>query len=385
MDSSVKKTTGKTISYDKLTEGWFSARKILSYNRHLMAITGKRSTGKSTGVALFLLMEYRRTGQGWIYTRRTKDETQLTCADWFNNACDILNGYIETECHVLYKGGFYYYVEGSLETVDDEGNTVPRKDLYEKVCGRAIPLSQQQKYKGSNFSAFDWIVYDEFIAFEGGSPYLGGYSNPLQEYRMLMSLFETADRGIGIAHRNAVKIFCLGNNDSYYNPIYTAIGADKFLRSDTKILAPKDEEWIVQQLTAEDAPMAEDYKNSVGYKLADARTKEYAYENMNKEQGDSQFVCKLKVTMHPVFNASFDGYKMAVYQYSQGFYVVAGTAPGVHNYALTMKDHTPDRTLTYGAYGFTLQQFKKNYSDGFVRFENMKCKVCFDSYFKFIQ
>lgn len=380
-----EKTTHKAVSYDKLTEGWFSVRKAISFGRHLMAITGKRSTGKSTGVALFLLMEYRRTGQGWIYTRRTKDETQLTCADWFDNACDILNGVLATECHVLYKGGSYYYVEGPLEEMDEDGNSVPRKDLYNTVCGRAIPLSQQQKYKGSNFSKFDWLVYDEFIAFEGGSPYLGGYNNPLLEYKMLMSLYETMDRGIGIAHRNAVKIFCLGNNDSYFNPIYNAVGADKFLRSDTKILAPKGEEWLIQQLTPEDAPNAEDYKETVGYKLADSRTKEYAYENINREDKESQFVQKLKVTMHPVFNATFDGYQMCVYQYSQGFYVQPGKAPGLHTYALTLKDHRPDVTLTYGAYGFALQQFKKNYSDGFVRFENMKCKVCFDSYFKFIQ
>ena len=62
----------KIPKYDKLVEGWFSLRRPLSYNRHFITITGKRSTGKSTGTSLFILLNFLETGQGWIYTRRTK-------------------------------------------------------------------------------------------------------------------------------------------------------------------------------------------------------------------------------------------------------------------------------------------------------------------------
>lgn len=388
MHHDTKKVRSGIPSYDVLTEGWFSARPVINYGRHLMCVTGKRTSGKSTGVSLWLLLEYLKTGKGWIYTRRTKDETQLTAPDWFDNACDIINAYLpkEQEKHVLYKGGKYYFVEGPLKEIDEEGNEKERSNLYDddKICGIAIPLSQQQKYKGSNFSWVNYIVYDEFVVFEGSSPYLGGYANPILEYRMLMSLYQTADRGVGVPYRNEVKIFCLGNNDSYATPIYSALGVDKYIRSDTHFLAPKNEEWVVQQLRQEDTEKLKDYKDSVSYKLADSRTREYAFENVAKEEADVHFVKKLQVTMHPMFNARFDGYDMTVYQYSQGLYVKPGKASGVHTYALTLKDHTPDRTLTCGSYGFPLQRMKQEYSDGYVTFENRKCKMCFDSYFKFV-
>ena len=76
--------------YDKITKGWFSLTPCLNYNRHMMIITGQRSTGKSTGTAIYLLMDWLENKHGWIYTRRTKDETDLTCDTWFDNAADIL-------------------------------------------------------------------------------------------------------------------------------------------------------------------------------------------------------------------------------------------------------------------------------------------------------
>ena len=45
-------------SYDELTKGWFSLRRLLSYNRHLLGAIGMRSSGKSTGVSLWLLIDF---------------------------------------------------------------------------------------------------------------------------------------------------------------------------------------------------------------------------------------------------------------------------------------------------------------------------------------
>ncbi len=370
------------LNYDKLTRGWFSARKAVSYNRHLMAITGKRSTGKSTGVAIFLICEYYRTGQGWIYVRRTKDTTDLTCKDWFDNACDIINAEYNIGVKVTCKGGFYYISDKSDIIVDDSEEEIliePQRE--EHVAGRVIPLSLQQKFKGSNLSMFDWIVYDEFIAFAGES-YLGTSNDIIREYKALMSLYETADRGIGIAHRNAVKIFCLGNNDSYYNPVYIALGADKYLRTDTKILSPKGEEWLVQQLAPEDAPNAEEYKDSVGYKLADARTRAYAYEN--KADQDNNFIENVEGSLKALFCLVFDGFKMTVYQYKDGLFVAPGQHTMSQTIALTKADHTPDYRLATGFNGYEIRQLRKLYEDGHVRFKDQKCKYCIDNYFKFV-
>lgn len=366
-----RKERWKIPSYDAMTEGWFSLRKPLSYNRHLVTVTGKRSTGKSTNTALYILLDFLKNGRGWVYTRRTKDESDLTAPSWFDNAVGIINRHIKDEADRIvmeYKGG-KYYVDG-------------------KEAGLAVPLSLQQKYKSANMSMLDWLIYDEFIIFEGGS-YLGGSANMLKEYHALMSLRETMDRGIGIAHRDKVVIIALGNNESYFNPIYMAVGADRFIRVDTHYLAPKGEEWLVVQLTPEDATEAENYKNTVGYKLADERTRQYAYENRSREESDtSDFVMKMSVKTRELCNLIWDGYEMIMCaDFSAGLcYVKHGRREELPDYALTFEDHRPNYMLMLngGSEGY-LATLKSYYNAGSVRFENHQCKRAIDNFYKFVK
>lgn len=356
--------------YDNLTKGWFSLRKPLSYGRHFIAITGKRSTGKSTGTSLYILMNYLETDKGWIYTRRTKDEMDVTAPTWFDNAVEILNSYITDKADkikVEYQGGTYY-VNGV-------------------EAGIAIPLSLQQKYKSTNLSFADFIIYDEFIAFEG-TGYLGGATNPLKEFRAILSLFQSTDRTVGEAFRNEVVIIALGNNDSLFNPLYMGLGVDKFIRTDTHFLAPKGEEWVVMQMKSEDAEEAEAYKDSVGYKLSDERTRDYAYENLSKEEtAKTTFVQKITTPLKQLCNLHFDGYDMIMsVNYREGFvYISRGHVEGMPDYALTVADHRPNYTLTlHGGNQGYLGLLRQMYDTGAIRFENLKCKFCIDNFFKFV-
>lgn len=355
----------KLPSYEKLTteRGWFSMTPILSRGRHLNVITGKRSTGKSTGAALYILMDYLKTGKGWIYSRRTKDETDLTCFSWFDNAVDILREE-GVDVSVEYRGG-HYYVNG-------------------EEAGRAIPLSLQQKSKGDNLSAYNWIIYDEFISFD--RRYLGGRENPLFEYQALMSLYQTADRGIGVAHRNEVKIIALGNSDSYYNPIYMAVGIDRYLTLETHFLAPKDEEWVVEQLRADDAMAAEDYKNSVSYKLSDERTKDYAYENIAREQTENEFVEKRNEPMDAVCNLIYDGTEMGMhFSWRDGIFYIDNNKVNKKTYALTTGDHKPAYWLAAGNNSVEeIRQLKMLYQQGRVRFSSPRVKFCIDNYLHYV-
>lgn len=371
---------GLKLNYDKLTKGWFSMRRITSYNRPFMCITGKRSTGKSTGVAIWLICEFYRTEQGWVYTRRTKDTSELTCSDWFDNACAIINAEYNIGLRITCKGGYYRLSDKSdITDINDDTGEETRE---ETICGRVVPLSLQQKVKGSNLSMFDWLVYDEFVAFRG-ERYLGKSNDPIYEYDAIHSLAETIDRGVGVAHRNAVKVICLGNNESFYNPMYIATGADRFIRTDTKILSPKNVDWIVQQLTPEDAINAEDYKDTSLYRLASARTRAYAYENEAKEADGAFIENHDKDTLTAVFEGVFDGFHFIVYSYNDGLYVSPGTRPGLKCFALTNADHTPDYHLPFSFDGYEILQLKVMYTKGKVRFKDRKSKYCIDNYFKF--
>lgn len=356
--------------YDNLVRGWFSLRKPLSYNRHFIAITGKRSTGKSTGTSLYILLHFLLHGKGWIYTRRTKDEMDVTAPSWFDNAVSILNSYITDEAHKIkleYKGGIYT-VNGVF-------------------AGYAIPLSLQQKYKSTNLSFANFIVYDEFIAFEG-SGYLGTATNPLKEFRAILSLYQSADRDVGKAFRNEVIIIALGNNDSLFNPLYMGLGVDRYIRTDTHFLAPKGEEWVVMQMRGEDAAEAEAYKESVGYKLSDERTREYAYENLSREETAARtFVEKVTKPLKELCNMHYDGLAMILcVDYAEGYcYVKHGQREGLKDYALTTADHRPNYllTLTGGSEGF-LSVLKTFYNAGAIKFESAKCKYAVDNFYKFV-
>lgn len=354
----------KLPSYEKLTEGWFSMTPILSRGRHLNIITGKRSTGKSTGCALYILMYYLKTGKGWVYCRRTKDELDLTCQNYFSNACDILKMH-GVEVEVIYKGG-RYYVNG-------------------EEAGRAIPLSLQAKYKSDNLSMYDWLIYDEFIAFNK-SGYLGGKDNLLFEYRALMSLFQSMDRSVGKAHRNEVKIVALGNSDSYFNPIYMAIGADRYLNLDTHFLCPKGEEYVIQQLRSEDAIEAEDYKNSVAYKLSDSRTKAYAFENKAIEEEATAFIEKRNEPMDAICNLLYEGIKMGVhYSWRDGIFYVDNNEVNAKTYALTNGDHSPAYWLASGPNSVEeIKQLKMLYAQGRVKFSNKKVYWCICNYLHYV-
>ena len=348
--------------YNEITDGWFSVTPILSYSRYLNIITGRRSSGKSTGVAIFLLLDFLENGHHFLYTRRTEDETQLTAPAWFDNAAQILtdNG---IQCIVKYEKGTY--------------------KVNDIEAGKAIPLSQQQKHKGSNLSLVYWIVYDEFLSFDGR--YLGSKSDPLREYRFLMSLYQTCDRGIGTAYRNEVKIFCLGNSDTYYNPIYMSLGIDRLIRTDTHFLAPKNELWVVEQVRESDTPASKEYKQSVGYLLSDQRTKDYAYENLAvQETCDKAFIKRINKPMMSLYNFVYNGEKFGVYASYQDGYIYVSTVPNMgKTYALDLDDHRPNYLLARSNTPM-IRQLKNCYIGGQIYFENMKLKYCIDNYLRFV-
>lgn len=358
-------------SYDALTEGWFSLRPMLSYNVHLLFAVGMRSAGKSTGVSLWLLMWFLNTQQGWIYCRRDKDEVDETADSWFDNAAAILNEYIteeEDRIEVIYQGG-RYHVNGML-------------------AGISVSLKKQQKLKSKNLSWVKWQVYDEAIT-QDGRGYIGGSADPEKEYDYLMSLRTTADRKIGLAYRDEVVVICLANNESYFNPIFFATGADKYIRNDTHFLHPKGEEWVVQQMREEDSPNAAKFKDTVAYKLASRRMRQRDFENKNDMQvQNSEFIVKITKPIQTYCNLHFRGYHMQMKVDAKAgiCYICKGSQEGVPDYALSLPDHRPNYMLIIGKQageGYLLH-LKTFYRAGMVYYENIKCKMAIDTFFGFI-
>lgn len=345
---------------------FYNPTKILSYGKVLNFSQGSRSIGKSTGFAIMLLLDYIKNKHMFIYVRRTEDETQLTAPTYFDNALDILRSKGQEIGEFSYNGGRYY--------------------LDGEICGYAIPLSLQQKYKSSNYSQVFWIIYDEFMKMPGGSSYLGGRTNSMAEVEAMTSLYQTVDRGIGRAYRNETRIVFIGNAGTFFNPFYVNYGVDKYLRPDTKYLAPKNDIYVVE-LTGE-TEATKEIRESYGFKMSTEKTKAYAYENKFADTfGNACFIAHEPIgTRTPLINLSYEGDIYGIYMYEAlGFlYIGHKQVEGRKILSLTTDDHRPNYLLISNWRGHPVTTLiKEMYDKGCLRFSDMKCKMVIDFYLKY--
>lgn len=344
---------------------FYNPTRLLSYGRPLNFTIGSRSIGKSTGWAIKLIKDFMEKGRMFIYVRRTQDETQLTAPGYFDNAVDILRGF-GYDIKDFYYQGEKYYLNGEL-------------------CGFAIPLSLQQKYKSANYSRVFYILYDEFMVMPGGSRYLGGATNASFEVEAMTSLYQTVDRGIGRAFRNETIIIFVGNAGTFFNPFFINYGVDRFLRPDTKYLAPKGQIYVLEMTTETEA--TKDIKQSNGYLMSSEKTKAYAYDNAFADlSGDAFIVKDPKGSRNRLCNLSYEGHKYGVYMYPEAGYLYINhrEADGLQTIALTTDDHRPNYLMIKSWHGHPVTNLiKQMYDLGSIRFSDYKCKLVIDFYLRY--
>lgn len=359
-DKNVNILTKKPAPMEEVYGIFYNPRKALSYGRSNIFSVGSRSIGKSTGWAIELLDRYSKTGDGWIYTRRTKDELLETAETWFDNAFEILTDFWHPVPHIHYKGGIFY--------TDDN-----------KVAGHAIGLSVCDKKKSSKLVVGNcsWIVYDEFLPRDG--KYLGGRSS-MKEVDDISSLYQTVDRKKGQAFGLGTKVIYLGNAYSYYNPFFIHYGIDKMLRTDTKYLAPKNAIWMVEQ-TKETEATAQ-IKQSIGYQMSTEATRLSAYENVLGGTG-GDFVKKIIKPMEVMFTIDYEGVSYGVFFVpSMGcLYIKQYKGPSPFTISATTDDHRPNYILIQRAsYNPATAQLKTEFDRGNVFFADGKSQYMLLNY-----
>lgn len=347
----------------KIYGKFYNPNRLLSYGKVLNFTIGSRSIGKSTGWAIFMLKDWIDNGHQFIYVRRTQDETQLTAPSYFDNAVNILNANGYNIKKFEYKGG-QYFCDG-------------------KLCGYAIPLSLQQKYKSSNYSLVWWILYDEFMIAPGSSArYIGGSTNASAEVDAMTSLYQTVDRGIGRAFRNETRIIFVGNAGTFFNPFFINYGIDRHLRPDTKYLSPKNDIYVVE-LTKE-TEATKEIKESYGYKMSTEKTRAYAYDNSYADLKDTDFIAKEpKGRRQPLCNLMYENNTYGVYCYNDEGFIYIGHRPcaGRPNIALTTIDHRPNYLMIKNWHNHPITTLiKQMYDMSNIRFADHKSKMVIDFY-----
>lgn len=353
---------------DKCSGGFWNCKKLLTYKRPWNFITGSRSVGKSTNIAVFFILDYLKNDHKFIYCRRTKDEALLTAPTFFGNAINIINDKTEYNIESLeYKGGEY-----TIKMKDEE---------TARQCGMVVPLSLEQKYKSGNFSEYCNLVYDEFIC-QDATKYLGSKETPDREYRAVISLYQTIDRGIDRPYRNETRFFFLGNTATIYNPIFLSLNISDYIEDNARFIRPKNALWILERIESVEATA--EIENSFAFMLSDEEGRDYAYRNRGS---DTQEYVK-SVPQHSrvyIYTLRFKGREYGLYRGLKDncFYIGNAGDDGAPVVALDNESHreTDLRLVLTWSEHPVISNIVQAYKRNKLYFANGRIKATFYKYF----
>lgn len=317
---------------DKICDGYYNPKKILTYRRQVNVVTGSRSVGKSTAISLLCVFDYIINGHLFIYSRRDNDELIITCRDFFDDAVYLYNEYAEEfnlpKIQRLYYEARKYYIE---------------IDGVKKLCGFTVPMNKENKYKSGKFGDVYTIIYDEFIARDSNS-YIGTKASLYrEEYIHLRSLVITCDRRPGQPIRNEVCVFLLGNTDTIYAPLLLHLGVTDYLEpveGEAKFIAPKEAGWVYQSVgTVEAVELARREKSLIDTWADD---EEINYNNNNGiGNTDKSYIDKLPKHKEYIFTISKDGSRYGVWRdaFTFNYYISKKYALNADTISLDIKSH----------------------------------------------
>ena len=349
----------------KIYGKFYSPEHLLSYGKHFMVSVGSRSIGKSTGWAIFLLKNFIKNKQQFIYIRRTEDELMLTCRSFFNNAVEILKEDKNSGLVDFKYDNRKYFIK-----TDDNPDW--------QYCGYCIPLSLCDKYKSNAEGVFWYCIYDEFISREG--KYNGSKNNILTEWNSILSLYQTFDRCKGKAYRNELKMVFLGNAYSFYNPIMLGLGITDYVRVDSKMISPKDAEWVFENTSQVEATA--EYEKSVAYKVSDEASRLANFSNITWD--NHSFCEKIKDPVKPLYNLSYNSSTYGVYWCEdRGCIYICNKKNLAQTMALTPKNQDRISYTLVARYSDcdAMKFLREAYRNGDIIFENYKIKYDIANYF----
>lgn len=128
--------------------GFYSLRKINSFNCNINLIIGARGTGKTFSLKKQLASQFINYGKKFAWVRDTVDAKKELCdndgAKFFEDFSLMHNPKFISGC--IKKSEFI---------------------INEKHAGTCLPASVFQRYKGNSFQSISTVVYDEFIRERG--------------------------------------------------------------------------------------------------------------------------------------------------------------------------------------------------------------------------
>lgn len=307
---------------------WYNFAKIFSFNALIMILCGGRGLGKTYGAKKKGIKDAIRTGEQFIYLRRTVEELKTARATFF---AAIEREFPDWDTRLDGKTG---QIAPRIKREKGESDTAYAKRVKARnwiTVVHFVALSTAQNIKGSDFPLVTLIVFDEFIIEKSSSNhYLKN------EVEALMNLYSTVDRG-----QDKTRLLLLANSVSIMNPYFAAwdIQPDRLpefsVHADGEIVAH--------------FPDSEDYQKSIYEtrfgKFIAKNMPDYAAYAVGNEFGDANdklIAAKTAAAKYKYTVETDAGYFSVWYDMKRGVYFILNKRPG-NERILTLTSENMDK------------------------------------------
>ena len=327
---------------------FYDFNKLLSYNALLNFVIGERGVGKSFGAKKFVISDYLKSGNEFVYIRRYKTE--------LDNAYEGFFDQLQNEGLFL---DHQFRITSSKKKID-------KFYIDKEVCGYGIPLSTANILKSASFPKVKTLIFDEFLIDNGTYHYLRN------EVIQFLDVIET------IARLRDVRVILLGNAITISNPYF-----DFF-----KLTLPYNSEFktfkngtIVVNYIKNEAYREKKKSTRFGQLIDGTEYGEYAIDNAFLRDNES-FIAKRDKDARVYSTIVLKGEKYGIWRnWKTGFVYISKdfepSNPCV--FAFDINDHTENTIYTKARNSTWFSPVLNAYKMGCLFFESQKIKNDFTS------
>ena len=236
---------GSTLKMSKIygDNGYVDWDYLMQQVESIITVVGSRGVGKTYGVFKKMIKEKKK----FIYLRRLKTQLEQ-CATIEGNPFKKLNIDLDINIKPFSSGNNIIF------RYDDKNGD---------IVAYGVALSVVANVRGIDFSDYDYIIFDEFIASIGEMPIKN-------EFSAFQNFIETVNRNRELEGKEAVKVIMLGNANKLSNPYFASW---HLMKTAIKMIVGKQMVWRKADRTRMlvmllDSPISEKKRETMLYKNA---------------------------------------------------------------------------------------------------------------------
>lgn len=339
---------------------WFNGEYIFHSKAWLYMICSNRGIGKSFFFKQRLCTKSLKTERRFIYLRRNEIDLHMAIGEFNKDISKI--PFLSAYTAVLKKKMYLYF-----EKEDEDGNVEPY------LVGYCYSLNTIDRVKSIPLDDVDTILFDEFLPDK--DRYLHP-DNPYYEPEALLSLYITVARGVGRPIRDEVKLICLSNTVSRYNPYYSYFnidmtGTNKFYNKDFNTCA----EIVFNESVANIM-----LDSKLGSVLSQTRYGRYAVSNDALRDDPRNVLDKLPDIMYYKYGI-YNTYWFSVWLSENGYMIFREGYDKSHKLKFCIANQPPNMEVPLLSKPM-IDMIRRFYSSDHVRYESQRAKNVIGGYFE---